>query len=227
MPCDEHGNFLHNLGATTTQASTTSTSSTCASLAPASASLIDTATSSCRPENVDLELQNEWSSYGSRANFELADFLYRKVQMPQRRIDELMDIWAATLLEAGVDRSPPFRDFKDLYSSIDAAMPGSLAIPWKSFAARYDGDLPVNGEAPDWMENDYEVWYMDAAEVVAHMLDNPDFERDFDKVPYREFDQDHKRRWCDFFSGDFAWNQAVGQFVDTSMLHSCFAHFFL
>lgn len=42
------------------------------------------------------------------------------------------------------------------------------------------------------------------------MLANPDYAKEFDYRPYREFStDDDERQWKDFMSGDWAWDQAV------------------
>jgi hypothetical protein len=46
---------------------------------------------------------------------------------------------------------------------------------------------------------------------MAHnILANPDYKDEIDYVPFREYDtSDSTRRWKDFMSGDWAWQQAV------------------
>ncbi|KAJ7321837.1 hypothetical protein DFH08DRAFT_818214 [Mycena albidolilacea] len=39
------------------------------------------------------------------------------------------------------------------------------------------------------------------------MLDNPDFDSEFDTTPYVELDRHGQRRWSDFISGNFVWKQ--------------------
>jgi hypothetical protein len=50
--------------------------------------------------------------FSSHLEFELADFLYRKQEMPETGVDTLMDLWAADAMKQG--RSPPFANSKDL-----------------------------------------------------------------------------------------------------------------
>jgi len=56
-----------------------------------------------------------WHPFKSRAQFELADFIFHRDQMSGGRIDELMDI-LATMDEGG---TPPFSNHKELYSLIE------------------------------------------------------------------------------------------------------------
>jgi len=41
------------------------------------------------------------------------------------------------------------------------------------------------------------------------MLDNPDFDNQFDYAPYVELDKAGQRRWNEFMSGNFSWRHAV------------------
>ena len=63
------------------------------------------------------------------------------------------------------------------------------------------------------MNQKYEVWCHDPDTVIWNILDNPDFECHFDPVPYITRDCDGKRRWTDFMSGQFAWQQSVNGIV--------------
>ncbi|KAI0631782.1 hypothetical protein C8Q77DRAFT_1272685 [Trametes polyzona] len=75
------------------------------------------------------------------------------------------------------------------------------------YGGRYQGPIP-DGGAPAWMRDEYEVWYRDPQQVAHRMLANPDFEDGFDAVPYREFTQDYDRRYSDYMSGNWSWQQA-------------------
>jgi len=58
------------------------------------------------------------------------------------------------------------------------------------------------------MDKEYQLWYRDPRKVVHNILANPDFSTTLDYIPYHDF-QDGKRRYCDFMSGDWAWDQCV------------------
>ncbi|KAI6009257.1 hypothetical protein BKA83DRAFT_4133610 [Pisolithus microcarpus] len=84
-----------------------------------------------------------------------------------QKIDALLDIWAALLLELG--GRPMFTNHADLYSVIDNTCVGS--VKWENFTIQYTGGL--------------------------------------DCVPYHGYDASNdQRRWEDFMSGDWAWEQA-------------------
>ncbi len=74
------------------------------------------------------------------------------------------------------------------------------------------------------MTKEYEIWFRDVDLTVQNLLANPDFADDFDFVPFREYGPDDERRYCDFFSADWAWEQAVC--VSISIISSI-AHIFL
>ena len=69
---------------------------------------------------------------------------------------------------------------------------------------------PPPSNVPPWMEDTYQVYYRDPHEVVCSIVANPDFATELDYSLYREYvTETNDRRWCDFMSGDWAWNQAV------------------
>ncbi|KAG2132524.1 uncharacterized protein EDB93DRAFT_1309634 [Suillus bovinus] len=147
---------------------------------------------------------DDWTPYRNRLEFECADFMYTENQMSAGDINKILYLWGITL---AVHRdNPPFADYKDLYNTIDATPLGD--VTWESFSLKYNGDKPA-GECPLWMEQSHEVWFRDPHTVVKNMLANPDFKGGIDYTPYREFqEKDEQRRYKDFMSGDWAWQQA-------------------
>ncbi|KAG2095439.1 uncharacterized protein F5147DRAFT_747730 [Suillus discolor] len=102
--------------------------------------------------------------------------------------------------------TPPFADHKDLHSVIDATELGD--VPWQSFSVQYLGERPE--VVPPWMDDEFEVWYRDPHAMAHNILANPTYKDEIDYVPFREYDAlDDTRRWKDFMSGDWAWQQAV------------------
>lgn len=147
---------------------------------------------------------DNWTPFRDRLDFETGDFLFRRNQMSAPDSNELLDLWAASLVPH--DDSPPFADNKDVHNTIDAIPLGD--VPWQSFTTSYSGTRPATN-APPWMDTEYEVWWRDPHAVVQNMLSNPDFDGEIDYTPYQEYDSNDERRLCDFFSGDWAWKQAV------------------
>ncbi|EIW74521.1 hypothetical protein CONPUDRAFT_66962 [Coniophora puteana RWD-64-598 SS2] len=169
------------------------------------------------PYPLPARSQDDWFPFRSRVEFETADFLYTRVQAPAGQIDMLMDLWAATLRKH--NDTPPFADHNDLYKTIDAIPVGD--VPWESFSMTYRGPRPAR-DVPPWMTASYEVWFRDPHTVVKNILANPDFGKEMDYSPYREFDKDGVRQWEHLFSGDWAWQQADEIAKDPSTDGCCF-----
>jgi hypothetical protein len=173
------------------------------------------------PPAFTTKSSSDWTPYRNRLEFETAEFLFTKTQMSAGNIDKLLHLWGITLAVHGDD--PPFADHRDLYNVIDSTLTGEL--PWESFRLEYAGDRS-EGEAP-WMNKEYDVFYRDPREVVRNMLGNPDFKDELDFTPYREWEErpdgSHNRRWRDFMSGDWAWDQAV----NNSPCDSIIAHVYV
>jgi Plavaka transposase len=147
----------------------------------------------------------DWSPFKSRIHYETAELIYQGIQISAPKINNLLDLWAASLLKLGGE--PLFTSHRDLYKTIDEAKSGD--VPWKSFNLKYQGPIPDNSVPPSWMTDQFEVWYRDPHEVVKNMLANTDFVGEMDTTPFREYDGNGERRYHDFMSGDWAWQQAV------------------
>ena len=74
---------------------------------------------------------DDWTPFTSREGFELAEILYLKAHLSQSIINQLLDIWSATLIPH--DDLPPITDHQDLHAQIDAIKLGT--VPWKSYTA--------------------------------------------------------------------------------------------
>jgi hypothetical protein len=149
-------------------------------------------------------LQDDWTPYESRIAFETADFLFSRNQTSAKQIDTLLDLWAASLIKH--DDAPPFTDHRDLYNTIDATPLGN--VPWETFSMSYTGAKPLH-DIPPWMDATYDVWFWDPRLLLHDMLGNPDFDGEMEYVPYRDYTAEDKRCFKNFFSGDWAWRQAV------------------
>ncbi|OBZ74375.1 hypothetical protein A0H81_05452, partial [Grifola frondosa] len=145
---------------------------------------------------------DDWSPYCSRIEFEVASLLYARQQASGGHVDELMDLWLATLLKH--NDHAPFTNHKDLHDTIDSTHLGD--VKWESFEMKYSGEMPEHN-IPQWMTAGYDVWFRDPRTVIRNMLANPDFDGHIDYGPFREF-MDGERRLKDFMSGDWAWKQA-------------------
>ncbi|KAF7293855.1 C2H2-type domain-containing protein [Mycena chlorophos] len=150
----------------------------------------------------EVPAPDDFSPYASLADFRLADFCYRRVQMSADEIDELMQILASRDEANGI---PPFRDHRELYGTIDETEKGH--IPWEKFEVKYDGPLEEGDGAP-WQHESFAVYFRDPREVLRMQLANPDFAKDFDVSPKRVYGKNGRRRYRDFMSGRWAWRQA-------------------
>jgi len=103
----------------------------------------------------------------------------------------------------------PFASSEDLLDQIDQIKLGH--VPWRSFTAAYSHGQRPGPDSPLWMREEYEVWFRDPREIVHNILGNPEFSNGIDYIPYCDF-VNGKRRWSEFMSGDWAWEQAVRTF---------------
>jgi hypothetical protein len=150
----------------------------------------------------------DWTPFKDRVQFETADFLFRSAQLSATKINSLLSLWAASLIKH--NDIPPFNNATHLYETIDSIKSGGR--PWKSFNVKYTGAIPeVN--APDWMHASYEVWYRDPSQVFADMLDNPEFDGEWDSAPLRQYNSSGERIWQNLMSGNWAWKQCVSLFL--------------
>ncbi|KAJ6563088.1 hypothetical protein DFH09DRAFT_1247611 [Mycena vulgaris] len=152
--------------------------------------------------------KDDWSPYEDSVQFNVADFLFRKVQMSSKNIHYLLELWAMSLMKH--DDLGPFQNYAQLYETIDATKHGDA--PWKCFQTE---PLAVGEDVPAWARQSYEVWYRDPDVVIANMLDNPNFNGTFDTAPYVHIDSEGKRRWHDFMSANFAWKHSTTVSVAT------------
>lgn len=153
------------------------------------------------PPSWDYPPRDDYTPFENRAAFELADLLYRRNQMSGGDINQLLRIWASHGTEG-----PPFTDKDDLYRTIDAIELGDA--PWESFSLSYDGDLADSDNTP-WKREEYTVWMRDPRQIMHNQLGNQDFAKEMDYAPKHVCDEDGKRQYGDFMSGDWAWRQAV------------------
>ncbi|KAN0094367.1 hypothetical protein V8E55_002654 [Tylopilus felleus] len=159
---------------------------------------------------------DNWSPYGSKLQFESADFIFQQAEMSAGNIDWLFELWG----DPTAGGKPPFSDHKEIYQTIDATLLGD--VPWDSIKLKYSGDHP-DGAVPPWMDQTYEFWYRPAYALVVRMLSNTDFNSEFDYVPYRDFLADsNQRRYENLMSDDWAWRQADKIAEDPSTIGSTF-----
>jgi hypothetical protein len=159
------------------------------------------------PEPPTAQANNDWSPFTSRAGFELADFLFNEAELSQKKVDRLLEIWAATLVPH--DDIPPISNHHHLHRQIDAVKLGD--VKWENTILKYNGPPPETTRPPEWKTMEYDVWYRNPREVIRTILSNPDFDGHIDYSPYQEF-KEGKRQYSNMMSGDWAWRQCVNYF---------------
>lgn len=154
-----------------------------------------------------------WTSFEDELQFKTADFLYRRVEMSAPNIDYLMELWAFSKLKDG--EFGPFEGSKDMYAAINAIPLGS--VPWECFV-----NDPVNPspDAPSWQTGEHQIWFRDPERIASLMLDNPDFNGQFDTTPYVRIDRNGGRRLRDVMSGNYAYRHAVRPQIPLLMMLS-------
>ena len=168
------------------------------------------------PQLQEMDDHTDWGPFQNRLRFEVADMLFRRVQMSGSHIDEILQLWKASLLEIDPDASGPFKNHRDLYETIDQST--SVDNPWMSFSLSYGKELPETGPIPTWMTTSTEIWYRDPRRLIHNIVGSPDFRDEIDYVPYHEYVGDrNNHQFHDFFSGDWAWKQAVSTNTTTFM----------
>ncbi|KAF8256393.1 hypothetical protein EI94DRAFT_1648683, partial [Lactarius quietus] len=155
-----------------------------------------------------VQSPNDWTPYCDRVDFELTDFLYRKVRMSGTSVDTLSQLIHASLITHGTapDDINLFKSHTNILSMIDSTPFGD--VPWQGFSVTYDGVQPQDGIIPSWMTRFYDVWYCDPWQLIHNLLANWDFNGEFDYILFREFDNQKRQCWRDFMSGDWAWKEA-------------------
>jgi hypothetical protein len=163
------------------------------------------------PPPEEQHANDDYFPYSCRAEFELADFLFRKDHMGGKKISELMDIWVAYQQFKGAETEPepPFANAQDLYNAIDSTEIG--AVPWQAFSVHFDGEVAndPDSEVPQWKTRLYEVWFRDPLLIAEAQIGNKAFGDEMDYGPKREFSRAGRRQYSDFMSGNWAWQQAV------------------
>ncbi|KAJ7234268.1 hypothetical protein C8J57DRAFT_1453129 [Mycena rebaudengoi] len=155
------------------------------------------------PPPADGQSADAWSPFGSRAEFDFAQYHFVEQQSSERNIDTALDIWAASVMEFG--GSAPWANATELYAAIDKIRHGDA--PWKTYLIRYNGPLPP-GTPPRWMTQEYELCTRDVRQVLHQQLATSAFKDQVDLVPYRQFNHSGSRVWSNLMSGDWAWKQA-------------------
>ncbi|KAF8992148.1 hypothetical protein BDQ17DRAFT_1392882 [Cyathus striatus] len=160
------------------------------------------------PHSVNIEMPA--SPFRSAEEFELADLIFNKIHMSATEINSLMDIWTRLneqdgAVENGASSDAPFSSTNDLYDTIDSITLGD--IPWQAFTMQHTGET-IDQNSPSWMTHTYEVWFCDPLSVMESQIGNPDLAREMDFAPKQVKGKDEQQQYCNFMSGNWAWDQA-------------------
>ncbi|KAF8256744.1 hypothetical protein EI94DRAFT_1774884 [Lactarius quietus] len=138
---------------------------------------------------------NDWTLYRDCVDFELTDFLYRKVWMSGASIDTLSQLIQASLITHGTapDDINLFKSHINILSTIDSTPFGDVL--WQGLSVTYNGVQPHNGIIPSWMIRSYDVWYHDPWQRIHNLLENQDFNGEFDYIPFWEFNNQKRQCW--------------------------------
>jgi len=148
----------------------------------------------------------DWAPFESEVQFRLADIFYRCAEISASNIDNILEVWAQSVCD--YDGHVPFKNHEDMHAKIDASRLGD--VPWQCMVTSIP---PGVDEHTTWMQTSYEVWYRNPDTVLSNMLDNPDFEKQFDMRAYVELDADGKRRWSNVMSRNIAWCRSVSTVI--------------
>ncbi|KAF6752471.1 hypothetical protein DFP72DRAFT_991074 [Ephemerocybe angulata] len=146
---------------------------------------------------------DDWTPFEDSLQFCIADFLYRREEMSQENINTLLNLWGLSVMQHGATFGP-FDNYKHIFDTIDDIEQGDA--PWMCMKVSINEELDETAQS--WKKKEYELWFRDPDVVLSNMLSNPDFDGQFDYQPYVEVDENNKRRWSDYMSGNYSWRQA-------------------
>jgi hypothetical protein len=158
----------------------------------------------------ETRADDDYFPYSSRPEFELADLLFRKVQMAGSKVSELMDVWASYQQIYDLDRATcglPFSSCQDLYNTIDSTELGDVA--WQAFSVEFSEEVLDAAAGPSWKKKSYEVWFRDPLKVAEAQIANKNYGDEIDYAPKQVFSKAKKRQYSDLMTGNWAWEQAV------------------
>jgi hypothetical protein len=155
---------------------------------------------------------SSWEPFESRIEFDFVHYHFAEVQNSATKIDQALDMWAATVLEFGGDS--PWKTSAELHVGIDTIKHGDSL--WKVYHIHYQGPIPA-GTPPKWMTKNYELYTRDSHQVLLHQIASSHFKDSINLTPYHQFDGDGQHSWSNLMSADWSWKQAVCGVVHMSL----------
>ena len=134
--------------------------------------------------------------------------MFTEAELSQKKIDVLLELWAATLIPHG--DSPPIANHQHLHRQIDAIKLGNTS--WENTTLKYEGPLPETTRPAEWKTTVYDVWYRNPREVIKNIFASTDLNGHIDYAAYQEF-SDEKRQYGNVMSGDWSWRQSVRSLI--------------
>jgi Plavaka transposase len=152
----------------------------------------------------------DWAPFDSEVQFRIADIFSRRVEISASNNDKILEVWGESI--CCYDDHPPFNNHEEMHTKIDVSKLGD--VPWQCMVT----NIPENvDESTPWMQTGYEIWYCNPEAVVSNMLDNPDFDGQFDTRVYIQLDEDKQCRWSNIMSGNIAWHRSVSRMILLSL----------
>ncbi|KAI0682812.1 hypothetical protein C8T65DRAFT_750046 [Cerioporus squamosus] len=153
-----------------------------------------------RPDDID------WHPFPDRPTFEFAEFAFEDAHLSRAKVDRMLCLFAAKHVADGLpDYNSIFKDYQEILDSVDAIQYGEA--PWKTFAVRYSG--PVTPASPAWQRETYYVHTRNTLRVAEILAGCPNFNGQFDYVPFAETTPTRGRRVSNLMSGQWAFKQAT------------------
>ncbi|KAJ3792476.1 hypothetical protein GGU11DRAFT_819026 [Lentinula aff. detonsa] len=163
-----------------------------------------------------------WSPFGNRVEFDFAYLHFVCLQSSEAEINLALDMWKAQVLAAGGDPdSIPWQRTRHVYDAIDAI--DDINVRWTTLDIEYRGPHPPT--PPAWMNQKYRVVLRDIRQLFHRQMAMKDWDKIFNKVPYRQFNSQRKRVRSNLMSADWAWAQADKISEDANTHGSMFVPF--
>ncbi|KAJ3994076.1 hypothetical protein F5050DRAFT_1576335 [Lentinula boryana] len=166
--------------------------------------------------------EEAWSPFGNRVEFDFAYLHFVRLQSSEAEINLALDMWKAQVLAAGGDPdSVPWQRTRHVYDTIDAI--DDINVRWTTLDIEYHGPRPPT--PPAWMNQKYRVVLRDIRQLFHRQMAMKDWDKIFNKVPYRQFNSQRKRVRSNLMSADWAWAQADKISEDANTHGSMFVPF--
>ncbi|KAI0757759.1 hypothetical protein C8Q80DRAFT_1091076 [Daedaleopsis nitida] len=157
------------------------------------------------PDQVD---DIDWTPFPDRPSFEFVELTFENAGLSRDTLKQMFRILAAKHIADGhPEYMPIYKKYQEILDVIDAIPYGEA--PWRTFAIRWRGQVTPN--SPAWKREVFLVHTRDTLRVAEIMAASPDFDGNFDYVPYEEFSGPNCRQVSDLMSGRWAYKQAISE----------------